>query len=130
MKMVKVSLGVLTALLFLSWTQSSAQAQEKATGPINRYVRDERGPNDWVVEFLIPSNASWRIEASGEQESNVLRRSTVTDSVDGNRRRIIVTTGGRARAFSGYTGRTIDMWANALTVYYRLFEPRGPARRP
>lgn len=130
MKMLKVSLGLLTVLLLLSWTQSSGQAQERAVGPINRYVKDERGPNDWVVEFLIPSNASWRIEASGGQERNVLRRSTVTDRVEGNRRRIVVVTGGRARLYAGYTGRTIDMWANALTVYYRVFEPRGPARRP
>ncbi len=130
MKIVRVGFGVLAVLLLLSWTQTLALAQEKAAGPINRYVRDERGPNDWVVEFLIPSNASWRLEASGAQERRVLGRSTVTNSVEGNRRRIVVTAGGRARIFAGYTGRTIDMWANALTVYYRPFEPRGPARRP
>lgn len=130
MKVVRVSLIALATLLFLSWTQPPARAQEKATGPINRYVRDERGPNDWVVEFLIPSNANWRIEASGEQERKVLRRSSINDRVEGNRRRIVVTTGGRARALAGYTGRSIDTWANALTVYYQPFEPRGPARRP
>ena len=130
MKVVRVSVGVLVTVLLLSWTQPSVQAQERAAGPINRYVKDERGPNDWVVEFLIPASASWRIEASGEQEKRVLGRSSITNSVEGNRRRIVVTTGGRARVYAGYTGRTIDMWANALTVYYRPFEPRGPARRP
>lgn len=130
MKIVRVSVGVLAAALLLSWTQSSVQAQERAAGPINRYVKDERGPNDWVVEFLIPANASWRVVASGDQEKKVLNRSTIRDNVEGNRRRIVVTTGGRARASAGYIGRTIDMWANALTVYYRPFEPRGPARRP
>lgn len=131
MKAVRVSLCVLAGLLFLSWMQLPAQAQERSAGPIKRYVRVEGGPDDWVVEFLIPGNASgWHVEASGEQEKRVLGRSTITNSEEGNHRRIVVTTGGRARAYAGYVGRNIDKWANALTVYYRPFEPRGPARRP
>lgn len=130
MKILRLTLGMLVVLFIFSCMQTPALAQEKGVGPIRRYVRDERGPNDWVVEFLIPANANWRIEASGEQEKKVLRRSSITDNVENNRRRIVVTTGGRARAAAGYIGRTIDMWANALTVYYRVFEPRGPARRP
>lgn len=133
MMKVKVGLLISIALMLLSLTQASVQAQEKAVGPINRYVKDERGPNDWIVEFLIPSNATnWRVEASGGQEKRVLSRSTITDNLEGRHRRIRVTTGGHARAFAGYVGvgRTIDTWANALTLYYRQFEPRGPARRP
>jgi len=71
-----------------------------------------------VVEFLIAKDGSWRIEASGDKEKKVLSRSTVTNRVEGNYRRIVVTAGGRARYLASYFG-TIDMWANSLNVYYR-----------
>src|SRR5215216_559635 len=112
------TLFFLSPWLFLALSPSLVLAQEKTAYPINRYVRDERGPNDYVVEFLIAKDGSWRIEASGDKEKKVLSRSTVTNRVEGNYRRIVVTAGGRARYLASYFG-TIDMWANSLNVYYR-----------
>ncbi len=115
-----------TIFCFLFFLQQKSFAQEKSGGPINRYVKKETLglANDYIVEFLIPASNSWRIEASGDKEKRVLGRSTSVKRTEGNKIRIIITTGQKARKFANYWG-SIDEWANALTIYYTP-TPRRP----
>lgn len=92
-------------------------AQEKRVAPINRFVRNEGAFDDFVVEFLIPANSQWRIEASGVRARNVLKDSSKETRNEGRHLRIIMTSGFRARKLNGFTGN-IDQWANSLTLYY------------
>ncbi len=96
-----------------------SNAQQKSMGPINRYEKKEGGglTNDFIVEFLIPKSNSWRVEASGDKEKKVLGGSSSTRKIEGNKIRITITTGQRARKSHNYWGN-IHAWANALTIYY------------
>lgn len=86
---------------------------------------------DWAVYFKYPANVS-RVEvnARGETEGAVLRRSDINKNcVYNNERYVKVLTGKRARNAANYKGNR-QTWANSLRlVYYMPFQPRGPERR-
>lgn len=126
------SLSLLASVLLLP--TETAPLQEKAAYAIKRYKVQDKSikdfPDDYVLEFLIPANSSHRVEASGEKERNVLSRSTISPPLnEGKNKRIVVTTGGKARYLARYFG-SLDEWANSVTVSYSLIEPRGPGRPP
>lgn len=116
MKNFKFALFVVW-LGFLTCQPLFVQAQDKVLYPINRYVRNEGAFDDFIVEFLIPCNTNYRIEASGNKEKKVFGRSSISVSTEGSRKRVTVTTGFRARKWANYHGN-IDQWANALNLYY------------
>lgn len=130
--------AALTTLMTSAWT--AAQVQETAVRA-SRHYEVRSGWNDfffpdWKVEFVIPTDTSFRIEASGEKEKALLNYIkgqkdwfVIAPSPERGKRIIIVTAGYRARRDTEYR-RSRSQWASSLTVYHWPGGPRGPNPTP
>lgn len=139
----RVVLFVLAVLMSLPFISQPVQGQETAVRAGNYYLNywEERQDlvfPDYVVQFFIPSNATWRIEATGTREKKLLDkiRSKIDDrQVNGRVRTIKVVAGVQDRISVGYFEGlgSIEKFAKSLTVYYKEtqpIQPRGPAATP
>lgn len=134
MKVRLISL-LLVVMALLASLPRQAEAQEKVAKADRYYLILWEEPSDilfpdWVVEFYIPSNATWRITAEGKRESKLLdqvRSKIDFGKVNDGVRTIKVVAGGTARLAALWNEGSISLekWAQSMTIHYGPLKPRG-----